>query len=78
MIDALTLPHMAHGEARVGKDKLNVRLDPLLTAAILGQLAPGELVTVYALDDGWAIVQNTAGLTGWVKAEHMALGLLTP
>ena len=77
MIDALTLPHMAHGEARVGSNKLNVRAEPLTTAPILGQLAPGELVTVWALDNGWAIVQNVSGLTGWCAAEHMTVGVLT-
>ena len=28
MIDALTLPHMAHGTAVVGSNKLNVRAEP--------------------------------------------------
>jgi hypothetical protein len=67
---------MAHGSARVGENKLNVRADPLLTAPILGQLVPGEVVIIFALDDGWAIVQNVSGLTGWAAAEHMALGAL--
>jgi hypothetical protein len=78
MIDALTLPHMAHGTAVVGSNKLNVRAEPLLTAPILGQLAPSELVTVWALADGWAIVQNVSGLTGWAAAEHMTVGELVP
>lgn len=77
MIDALTLSHMAHGEARVKSNKLNVRAEPVTTAPILGQLAPGELVTVWALEDGWAIVQNVSGLTGWCAAEYMTLGELT-
>jgi SH3-like domain-containing protein len=76
--DALTIPHMAHGQARVRDAKLNVRAEPQPAAPILGQLAPGELVTVWALDDGWAIVQNVSGLTGWSKAEHMTLEDLTP
>ena len=60
MIDALTIPHMAHGTAVVGINKLNVRADPTKTATIVGQLAPSELVTVWALSDGWAIVQNVS------------------
>ena len=78
MIDALTIPHMAHGEAVVGKDKLNVRAEPTKTAAIIGQLAPSELVTVWALSDGWAIVQASSGLTGWAVAEYMTVGELIP
>ena len=78
MIDALTIPHMAHGTAVVGTNKLNVRVDPTTAAPIIGQLAPGELVTVWALSDGWAIVQAVSGLTGWVVAEYMTLGELTP
>ena len=78
MIDALTIPHMAHGTAVVGINKLNVRADPTKTATIVGQLAPSELVTVWALSDGWAIVQASSGLTGWVAAEYMTVGELTP
>jgi uncharacterized protein YraI len=78
MIDALTIPHMAHGEARVKPgNRLNVRTDPTPTAPVRGQLTPGELVTVWALDNGWAIVQNVAGLTGWAAAEYMEVGALT-
>ena len=76
--DALTIPHQAHGEARVKTNKLNVRGEPRPDAPILGQLVPGELVTVWTLADGWAIVQNVSGLTGWASAEHMTLGELTP
>ena len=67
---------MAHGTAVVGANKLNVRADPSTTAAIIGQLAPSELVTVWALSDGWAIVQAVSGLTGWAVAEYMTVGEL--
>jgi uncharacterized protein YraI len=78
MIDALTLPHMAHGTAVVGINKLNMRAEPSTAAAIIGQLAPSELVTVWALADGWAIVQTVSGLTGWAVAEYMKVGELVP
>lgn len=78
-VDALTLPHMAHGEAVVGAKRLNVRAEPTTTAKIVGVLAPGELVTVWALDNGWAIVQNGSGLTGWAAAEYLSVvGELVP
>ena len=76
MLDALTIPHMAHGVGIVGRAKLNVRAEPSPGAPILGQLAPSEAVTIWALADGWAIVQNSSGLTGWSVAEYLSLGEL--
>ena len=73
---ATMLPHIPHGEARVGKDKLNLRDDHELTAPILGQLVPGEVVSVYVVENGWAIVQSVTGLTGWVATAYMTLGEL--
>jgi uncharacterized protein YraI len=73
VIDALTMPHMAHGTAIV-RDRLNVRTDPTTTAPVLGLLVPSEVVTVWAVMDGWAIVQNTRGLTGWASTQYLKLG----
>lgn len=75
VIDALTLPHMAHGTAIV-RDRLNVRADPTTAAKVLGVLVPGELVDVWALADGWAIVQAVNGLTGWCAAAYLNMGPL--
>ena len=74
-MNALTLPHMAHGTAIV-RDRLNVRSDPHTGAAVVGLLVPSEVVTVWALADGWAIVQNVRGLTGWASAQYLKLGPL--
>lgn len=74
-MDALTLPHMAHGSA-TAKARLNVRAEPSAGAPILGVLVASELVTVWALADGWAIVQNVSGLTGWAAAEYLELSEL--
>ena len=76
MIDALTIPHMAHGTAVV-RDRLNVRADPVVGAAVLGILVPPEVVTVWAVLNGWAIVQNVRGLTGWASVAYLKLGELT-
>lgn len=70
-MDALTLPHMAHGEAICTADRLNVREQPNTTALILGQLIKGQPVTVWTLDRGWMIVQAESGLTGWAAAQWL-------
>jgi len=74
-MNALTLPHMAHGTAVV-RDRLNVRADPHTAAKVLGLLVPSEVVTVWAVDNGWAIVQNTRGLTGWASVAYLQMGPL--
>jgi len=75
-MNAMTLPHMAHGTAVVTGDRLNVRADPHTSAAVVGQLVASEVVTVWAVDDGWAIVQNVRGLTGWASVQYLDLGPL--
>ena len=47
-VDALTLPHMAHGEADCTAKVLNVREGPSLQAKIIGSLTAGQRVTVWA------------------------------
>jgi SH3-like domain-containing protein len=76
MIDALTLPHMAHGTAIVTGARLNVRADPHTGAAVRGVLVAKEVVTVWAVDSGWAIVQNASGLTGWASVAYLNVGPL--
>ena len=44
-VDALTLPHMAHGEADCTVKVLNVREGPSLQAKIIGSLTAGQRVT---------------------------------
>jgi len=75
VIDAMTLPHMAHGTA-ITTDRLNVRAEPTTAAPARGLLVAGELVTVWAVDDGWAIVQNVSGLTGWASTAYLQVGAL--
>lgn len=70
-MDALTLPHMAHGTAICTGDRLNVREAPNTQAPVLGQLRKGQTVTVWALDGGWLIVQAADGLTGWAAAQFL-------
>lgn len=70
-MDALTLPHMAHGTASCTVQKLNVREQPEAISRVLGQLLKGQQVTVWALDKGWMIVQSAEGLTGWASAQYL-------
>ncbi len=70
-MDALTLPHMAHGTAICTGDRLNVRAAPNMTSPVLGLLLKGKQVTVWALDGGWMIVQADDGVTGWASAQYL-------
>jgi uncharacterized protein YgiM (DUF1202 family) len=79
LVDALTLPHCAHGTAIATAERQNVREQPHTSAEILGQLLKGQTVTVWALDQGWMIVQIDDGLTGWAAAEYLrVVGTLAP
>jgi hypothetical protein len=70
-VDALTLPHMAHGTATcTAQNGLRVRAAPI-AGAVLGSLAWGEVVDVWSVVNGWAIVQTAAGLTGWASMTYL-------
>ncbi len=77
-VDALTLPHMAHGAATVKVDKANLRAAPDLEAAIAAQWAHGTLATVWAKDGNWCLVQSAAGETGWMHVSVLDVGALVP
>ena len=66
-VDALTLPHMAHGEADCTAKVLNVREEPSLQAKVIGSLMAGQRVTVWAAGSPWWLVQAADGLTGWAS-----------
>ena len=67
-IDALTLPHMAHGEADCTVEVLNVRERSSLQAKIIGSLTAGQRVTVWQVEGVWWRVETVAGLFGWVHS----------
>ena len=70
MVDGITIPHCAHGQARV-LARLYVRSEPSKQSEQLGLLAPGELVDVWGVQDGWCIVQTVSGLTGWASLAYL-------
>jgi hypothetical protein len=57
---------------------LRVRAAPI-AGAVLGSLTWGEVVDVWSVERGWAIVQTAAGLTGWASMTYLKVqGELTP
>ena len=67
-VDALTLPHMAHGEADCTVKVLNVREDPSLQAKIIGSLKAGQRVIVWQVEGVWWRVETPTGLFGWAHS----------
>lgn len=75
-VDALELPHCAHGTA-TSLARLNVRTQPSTSTRILGQFQPGQVLTVWATHGEWALVQDDSGLTGWCAKAYLKIGELT-
>lgn len=80
----LSIPNCAKGRATANAAGLRVRVAPV-TGAILGKLNLDEPVTVWAVEDGWAIVQTDAAdernprlarLTGWASMAYLVVGEL--
>jgi hypothetical protein len=72
-IDALTLPHMAHGEADCTVKCLWVHDGPAKPAKIIGSLTTGQRVTVWQVEGEWWLVQREDGLTGWSHSGYLKL-----
>ncbi len=83
-MDALTLPICARGMAVCTADGVRVRLLKPGTGEVVGSLARGQAVTVYAVDNGWAIVDTglrrtpSEWLAGWVSMQFLKVGTLVP
>ena len=67
-VDALTLPHMAHGEADCTVKVLNVRDGPSLQAKVIGSLWAGQRVIVWQVEGVWWRVETPTGLFGWAHS----------
>lgn len=79
MIDGMAFPHCAKGHASVTGSGLRVRTAPSTAGVVLGTLQAGQVVTVWAVKAGWAIVQAADGLTGWASMTYLKPeGELTP
>ncbi len=89
-MDTLTLPICARGTAVCTADGVRVRHATLAlgeqpaAGAVAGYLSKGQVVTVYAVDTGWAIVDTgvrqsvNAWLVGWVSTQYLQMGTLVP
>lgn len=84
--DGLALPHCAKGKAIAYAAGLRVRAAPV-DGAILGKLILDEPLTIWAVENGWAIVQTDtadplhpelARLTGWASMAYLQVGDLSP
>ena len=70
-VDGMTLPCSAKGRATVTASVLRVREQPDINAFILGWIKLDQVVTVWAVDATWAIVQDANGLTGWASMAYL-------
>lgn len=76
-VEPLTLPLCGLWWARANVSGLRVRERPV-TGQIVGSLTLGQRVTVWAVDDNWAIVQAENGVTGWASREYLTIEELAP
>ena len=65
------------GKARVTEDAVRVRELPDLSSTVLGYLAVGDVVDVWAEQGLWWVVQTANGLTGWAFSKFMVLEATT-
>ncbi len=65
----------AMGQATVNTATLNLRLQPSLTAPIIGKLARGTIVDVWSIANNWYWVQTQVPpyLTGWCSSGYLSL-----
>lgn len=63
------------GQATVNAVTLNLRLQPALTAPIIGKLALGTKVDVWSVTNNWYWVQTQTPpyLTGWCSSGYLSL-----
>jgi sugar phosphate permease len=70
MLDGMTIPNCAKGQATGTVIGLRVR-EAAVNGAVLGTLRQDEVVDVWAVVNGWGIVQTVSGLTGWASMEYL-------
>ena len=60
------------GQAISQVDRLNIRLEPSLSSAVLGQLNKGDQVQIIGQQDKWLRIQFQQ-LTGWVYSDYLSI-----
>lgn len=66
-------PNCAKGRAVVTATTLNVRSGNGTSFSIIGKLAYGAVVDVWAVLAGWYLVQASNGMTGWCSSQYLRL-----
>ncbi|MDQ6600956.1 N-acetylmuramoyl-L-alanine amidase [Bacillus salipaludis] len=59
-------------EATVGVNGLNVRDQPSLSSSVIGKLNLGTKITVKDEQPGWAKIESSSGVQGWVYTNYIA------
>lgn len=70
-VNAMALPHMAHGRAKCHAPALFVRDGPGTTFKALGYLVNNEDVTVWAVEGQWWLIQTAQGLNGYAFGTYL-------
>lgn len=78
LVSQLTIgnqPVCCLGQATVTATTLNLRLQPALTAPIIGKLALGTKVDVWSIANNWYWVQTQTApyLTGWCSSSYLSI-----
>ncbi|MEK5232674.1 SH3 domain-containing protein [Lysinibacillus sp. FSL K6-0232] len=58
-------------------DRLNIRTEPDISSAVLGQLSTGNQANLLKENDGWAKI-DWNGLTGWVSKDYVTINDSSP
>lgn len=61
-------------EATVGVNGLNVRDQPSLSSSVIGKLNLGTKITVKNEQPGWAKIESSSGVQGWVYTNYISKG----
>lgn len=57
--------------AKISKDRVNIRLKPSESSAILGKLNKDEVVNIIEDDKGWYKIEPTASSFGWIHKKFV-------
>lgn len=66
-------PVVTEQKGKVTASALNVRAEPNTTAAILGKVVKGDIVTILSTQGEWINIKTAAGVKGWVMKQYVTL-----
>jgi len=62
-------------EATVGVNSLNIRKQPSLSSSVVGKLNLGTKITIRDEQSGWAKIESSSGIQGWVYINYISKDL---